>query len=35
MGTRLKDIIFDKHEDLLYEDERANHEQDRINKGEI
>ena len=23
MGTRLKDIIFDKHEDLLYEDERA------------
>ena len=23
MGTRLKDIIFDKQEDLLYEDERA------------
>ena len=23
MGTRLKEIIFDKHEDLLYEDERA------------
>ena len=23
MGTRLKDIIFDKHDDLLYEDERA------------
>ena len=23
MGTRLKDIIFDKHEDLLYEDKRA------------
>ena len=23
MGTRLADIIFDKHEDLLYEDERA------------
>tara|TARA_B100001142_G_scaffold322271_1_gene370240 strand:- start:80 stop:415 length:336 start_codon:yes stop_codon:yes gene_type:complete len=23
MGTRLKDIVFDKHEDLLYEDERA------------
>ena len=23
MGTRLKDIIFDKHEDLLYEDNRA------------
>ena len=23
MGTRLKDIIFDKHEDLLYEDEIA------------
>ena len=22
-GTRLKEIIFDKHEDLLYEDERA------------
>ena len=23
MGTRLKDIIFDRHEDHLYEDERA------------
>ena len=23
MGTRLKEIIFDKNEDLLYEDERA------------
>ena len=23
MGTRLAEIIFDKHEDLLYEDERA------------
>ena len=23
MGTRLKDIIFDNHEDHLYEDERA------------
>ncbi len=23
MGTRLADIIFDKHDDLLYEDERA------------
>ena len=23
MGTRLKDIIFDRHEDQLYEDERA------------
>ena len=23
MGTRLKEIIFDKHEDLLYEDKRA------------
>ena len=23
MGTRLKEIIFDKQEDLLYEDERA------------
>jgi len=23
MGTRLKDIIFDKNDDLLYEDERA------------
>ena len=23
MGTRLKEIIFDKHEDLLYEDNRA------------
>ena len=23
MGTRLKDIIFDKHDDHLYEDERA------------
>ena len=23
MGTRLKDIIFDKNEDLLYEDKRA------------
>jgi hypothetical protein len=21
MGTRLKDIIFDKHDDLLYEDD--------------
>ena len=23
MGTRLKDIVFDRHEDHLYEDERA------------
>ena len=23
MGTKLKDIIFDRHEDHLYEDERA------------
>ena len=23
MGTRLKEIIIDKHEDFLYEDERA------------
>ena len=23
MGTRLKDIIFDRHEDFLYEDNRA------------
>ena len=23
MGTRLIDIVFDKHEDLLYEDKRA------------
>ena len=23
MGTRLKDIIFDRHEDHLYEDKRA------------
>ena len=23
MGTRLKDIIFDRHEDHLYEDEKA------------
>ena len=23
MGTRLKDIVFDRHEDFLYEDERA------------
>ena len=23
MGTRLKDIIFDKHDDLLYEDDHA------------
>ena len=23
MGTRLKEIIFDKHDDLLYEDNRA------------